>query len=160
MGAGLAAFGMTVAAVMPNEAGAQSKSHEITVTVTRFKALDKADELSAGDFFARVTINGKAKDSAIISNKTEASPNWQISTSVPPGVHNVKVQLIDKDVSVDDPIDINKVANKRDIDFTVDTRSCKIDGFNQAYKCGATITRAGTENKKAEISFKVSVKKG
>lgn len=159
MGAGLAAFAMTVAAVGPNEAGAQSASHEITVTVTRFKALDKADEMSAGDFFARVTINGKVKDSAIISNKSEGTPNWQISTSVPPGVRDVKVQLIDKDVSIDDPIDINRVASKRDLDFTVDTRSCRIDGFAQAYKCGATISRAGTETKKAEISFKVSVKK-
>lgn len=159
MGAGLAAFAMTVAAAVPNEAGAQTTSHEVTVTVTRFKALDKADEMSAGDFFARVTINGKAKDSAIISNKMEGTPKWQISTSVPPGVRDVKVQLIDNDVSVDDPIDINRVAGKRDIDFKIDTRSCRIDGFSQAYKCGATISRAGTEAKKAEISFTVSVKK-
>jgi hypothetical protein len=143
----------------PSEAAAQ-KSHEITVTVTRFKALDRADELSQGDYFARATINGKAKTTDVISDKKEVSPkNWVLSTSVPPGVHKVKLELIDKDLSVDDPIDINRVANKRDLDFTVDTNSCRIEGFSQEYKCGATITRGGTENKKADISFKVTVKK-
>ena len=157
-GTGLAVIG-AVLTWAPSEAAAQ-KTHEVTVTVTRFKALDRADELSQGDFFARVTINGKAKSTDVVSDKAEVHPkNWELSTSVPPGVHNVKLELIDKDLSVDDPIDINRVAKKRDIDFTIDTNSCRIEGFQQEYKCGATITRSGTENKKADISFKVTVKK-
>lgn len=158
-GAGVAAMAWGVAVLQPTEAGAQAAKHEITVTVTRFKALDRADELSAGDFFARVTIDGASQQTAVISDKAEVQPNWKLSKEVKPGVHKIKLALIDKDVSVDDPIDINRLPNKRDIDFTVDTRSCKIDGFAQSYKCGATITRAGTERKKAEISFKIDVKK-
>ncbi|AHB50265.1 hypothetical protein W911_12635 [Hyphomicrobium nitrativorans NL23] len=158
-GAGFAAIAWAAAALQPTEAGAQAAKHEITVTVTRFKALDRADELSAGDFFARVTIDGASQQTAVISDKAEVKPDWKLSKEVKPGVHKVKLELIDKDVSVDDPIDINRLPNKRDLDFTVDTRSCKLDGFAQSYKCGATITRAGTERKKAEISFKVDVKK-
>lgn len=158
-GFGFAAFAWGVATLQPTEAGAQAAKHEITLTVTRFKALDRADELSAGDFFARVTIDGARQQSAIISDRMEVQPNWKLSKDVSPGVHNVKLELIDKDVAVDDPIDINRLPNKRDLDFTVDTRSCRIDGFAQTYKCGATITRAGAERKKAEISFKIDVKK-
>ncbi|MDP1908220.1 MAG: hypothetical protein Q8K85_07965, partial [Hyphomicrobium sp.] len=157
-GISLAVIGASLT-LAPSEAAAQ-KNHEITVTVTRFKALDRADELSQGDYFARVTINGKAKSTDVISDKKEVSPkNWELSTSVTPGVHKVKFELIDKDLTVDDPIDINRLPNKRDLDFTIDTNSCKIEGFSQEYKCGTVITRGGTEKKKADISFKVTVKK-
>lgn len=135
-------------------------NREIVITVTKVKPLDKADELSEGDFFARATINGVA--SAIekpVSTKGTFKPNWKLSQKVADGVIKVKLELIDKDVTADDPIDINKVASKRDLDFTVDTKSCKIEGFSQTFKCGSVITRAGAENKKAEISFTVSVKK-
>ncbi|MBX9861619.1 MAG: hypothetical protein K2Y42_02595 [Hyphomicrobium sp.] len=142
----------------PSQAAAQ-KTHDITVTVTRFKALDRADELSRGDFFARITVDGKAQSTSVISDKEEVHPkDWILTATVPAGVHKVKFELIDKDLSVDDPIDINRLPNKRDLDFTVDTRSCIIEGFAQNYKCGATITRGGSENKKADISFKVTVK--
>lgn len=157
--AGVAAVAFGAVVFQPAEADAQAAKHEITVTVTRFKALDKADELSAGDFFARVTIDGQKLTSPVISDRTEVKPDWKLSKSVSPGVHKIKLELIDKDVSVDDPIDINRLGNKRDLDFTVDTRSCKIDGFAQAAKCGAVITRSGGERKMAEISFKVDVKK-
>lgn len=157
--AGIAAIAVGALVLQPSEAGAQSAKHEITLTVVRFKAIDKADELSAGDFFARVTIDGSKQQTATVSDRAEVRPDWKISKSVSPGVHKVKLELIDKDVSIDDPIDINRLGNKRDLDFTVDTRSCVIEGFATDYKCGATITRAGGERKMAEISFKVTVSK-
>ena len=58
-----------------------------------------------------------------------------------------------------DLIDINRVANKRDLDFRVNTRTCSISGFAQGYSCRRTITRAGDEKKQAEISFKVDVRR-
>lgn len=156
----VAAVTLGALVLQPSKAGAQSAKHEITLTVVRFKAIDKADELSAGDFFARVTIDGSKQITATVSgDRAEVQPNWKISKSVSPGVHKVKLELIDKDVSIDDPIDINRLGNKRDLDFTVDTRSCVIGGFASDYKCGATITRAGGEKKMAEISFKVTVSK-
>lgn len=158
LGAGLATLGLGAAVLVPTEAAAQP-SHEIIVTVTKFKALDRADDLSNGDFFARVTIDGQAVNSPVLDAKAEVHPDWKLSKSVPPGVHKVKLELIDKDVSVDDPIDINRLDKKRDLDFAVDTKSCKIEGFSGTYKCGTTITRAGGEQKKAIISFTVTVKK-
>ena len=157
-GAGLAALGFGVAVLAPTEAAAQP-THEITVTVTKFRALDRADDLSNGDFFARLTIDGQSVTSPVLDAKAEVKPDWKLSKSVPPGVHKVKLELIDKDVSVDDPIDINKVDKKRDLEFQIDTKSCRIEGFSETYKCGATITRSGGEEKKATISFTVNVKK-
>lgn len=157
-GAGLAAIGSGLLALAPGEAVAQGK-HEITVTITRFHALDKADELSRGDFFARVTIDGEAQITPTVSDQAEVSPDWKITKSVSPGLHKVKLELIDKDVSVDDPIDINRLDKKRDLDFSVDTNSGVVDGFSEPHKVGQTITRAGAENKKASITFKVTVKK-
>lgn len=138
---------------------AAQQSHEITVTVKRFQALDKADELSNGDFFARVTIDGKSETTPVISDKAEVTPDWKITQPVSPGVRHIKVELIDKDVSVDDPIDINRLPNKRDLDFSVNTNTGRVDGFAESYKVGQTITRAGSERKKASISFQVDVKK-
>jgi hypothetical protein len=157
VGTGLATIGLGIAVLAPVQAVAQD-NHEITVSITQFKALDRADDLSNGDFFARVTIDGVAQTTAQISDKAEVHPDWKLSKSVPAGTHKVKLELIDKDVSVDDPIDINKLDKKRDLDFAVDTRTGKIEGFSRTYKSGETITRAGGEKKKASISFVVTVK--
>lgn len=149
---------MSALALVPADALAQA-SHEITVTITRFQALDKADELSSGDFFARIRAGGAAAFSPVLTGQNEFTPNWKLTLPVPAGKQSVNLALIDKDVSVDDPIDINRLPNKRDLDFTVDTRTGRIEGFAESYKVGQTITRAGTENKKASISFKVDVRK-
>lgn len=131
---------------------------EISITVISVKGLDKADELSGGDYFARVTIDGDAQITPTVKD-VSFKPDWKIKKSVKKGEHDVKLELIDKDVAEDDPIDINRLDNKRALDFKVDTRSCKIEGFSSSYRCGKAITRTGGENKKAEIVFKVTVKK-
>lgn len=153
-GTGLLALGFAFLAPAP----AVAQSREITVTITKFHALDKADELSSGDFFARIQVDGKAAFSPVLTGQDEFAPNWKLTLPAKSGVIKVNLALIDKDVSVDDPIDINRLPNKRDLDFTVDTRTGRIGGFAETYKTGQTITRVGTENKKASISFKVEVK--
>jgi hypothetical protein len=145
-----------VAVSAPSQALAQS--HEITVAITSVKALDKVDELSGGDFFARITIDGSTETTPVVKD-ANFKPNWKATKAVSAGEHKVKIELIDKDLTEDDPVDINRLDNKRDLDFTVNTKTCRIEGFSSTVKCGATITRAGKEKKKAEISFKVTVKK-
>lgn len=154
IGAAVAAFASGTAVL-----GSAAVAAEIVITVNKIKALDRADELSDGDFFARMRINGKAAFSPVQSGQGEFSPGWKLTLPAKSGANEVNLSLIDKDLSVDDPIDINRVDNKRDLDFTVNTNSCRIDGFAEAYKCGATITRSGSETKKATISFTVTVNK-
>jgi len=152
-----ASAALAVGASMALAAG-QAGAAEIVITVTKFHALDRADELSSGDFFARMRIKGKAAFSPTITGEQVFTPNWKLTLPASKGVNEVNLALIDKDLAVDDPIDINRVENKRDLDFTVNTKTCRIVGFAESYKCGQTITRTGTQNKKAEISFTVDVK--
>lgn len=161
---GLLASSATVAAVLAVAAlGAGSAAaEEIIVTVEHVRALDKIDLGPGGkaDFFAVVTIDGKSVKSPVVKRAEDIRPNWVLSLPVGRGTYDVKLELYDQDVlSKPDPIDINRVAAKRDLDFRVNTRNCSISGFSQGYSCRRTITRAGDEKKQAEISFKVDVRR-
>ena len=138
---------------------AETANQELTIKVSRVKLLDKVDELSKGDLYARVTIDGEVQSSSVVKGENVIKPDWKLTKKVTRGDHKVKVELVDKDVTQDDTIDINRVDKKRDLDFTVNTKSCRIEGFSTTYKCGSSITRVGAEAKKAEITFTVSVKK-
>ena len=155
---------LCVPALVAQTAIAQSKdkTDEVTITVHRVKALDKID-VGGGkaDFFARATIGGTVVKSAISKQQNEIKPDWKLTATVPRGKTAVKLEIMDKDVlNPSDLIDINRVAGKRDLDFTVDTRSCNVEGFSGGQSCGDRIVRAGTEKKKAEVSFRVTVKRG
>jgi hypothetical protein len=149
-----AALALSAFAAAPSAALAA----EVTVSVTKVSAIDKADEFSKGDFYARVTIDGETQSTQPIKQQNVDKPDWKISKKVKGGDVKVTLEILDKDVAQDDLIDINRVDNKRSLDFTVSTKSCRISGFSSSYKCGATITRAGKEKKAAEVSFKVNVK--
>lgn len=138
---------------------AAAKDQELILKITRVRALDQPDAFSKGDFYAKVTINGETIATKPVKQETSITPDWVVSKKVKPGIVNVKLAVFDKDMSVDDPIDINRIDNKRDIDFTVNTKTCKVEGFSSTYKCGAKITRAGKEKKAAEVTFIVMVKK-
>jgi hypothetical protein len=71
----------------------------------------------------------------------------------------VTLEIFDRDVTKNEPVDINRVANKRKLDFTIDTRNCRISGLTGVRSCRATIVRAGTEPKSAEVTFSVDVRK-
>jgi hypothetical protein len=155
----LAAFPLTALVLGSTATSAAAKDPEVIIKVTNVRALDRADEFSDGDFFARVTINGEKLESPVVKQEGSIKPDWNLVKKVKAGVVKVKFEIIDKDLSVDDPIDINRVDSKRDLEFTVNTKTCRIDGFATKFKCGQKITRAGKEKKAAEVTFVVMVKK-
>lgn len=155
----MAALPIAGATLMPRDAAAQAGSHEITITISRVKAVDKMDMFSKADFFARATIGGEALASPTARQADDIQPNWKFVKRVSPGLHKVKLEVLDKDATKADPVDINRLNAKRDLDFAVNTRNCRIEGFTSSYKCGATISRAGKERKSAEVTFTVEVKK-
>jgi hypothetical protein len=155
----LAALPLSTLALGTTATTAAAKDPEVIIKVTRLRALDQADAFSKGDFYAKVTINGEAVSTPPVKQEQSITPDWIVSKKVKAGVVKVNLAVFDKDVSVDDPIDINRLDNKRDLDFTVNTKTCKIEGFSSTYKCGAKITRAGKEKKDAEVTFIVTVKK-
>jgi hypothetical protein len=151
------ALSLPVCAAPVNAARAAS---EIVVVITKVTALDAADVWLAGpdDFYARVTIDGEIFTTRIKRQQNRAEPNWKISKVVYGRMHTVRLEIFDKDLfKGDDKIDINRVNAKRDLDFTVDTRRCRIGGFSQSFRCGDPIRREGYEPKKAAIEFYVDV---
>lgn len=133
--------------------------HQVTVVIQRVRALDKIDQLSKADFLARVTIAGQSETVQRVREGDDISPNWRITKTVPPGRHDIRLEIFDKDLSKNEPIDINRLANKRHQDFTIDTRTCRISGFAGFPRCNTPIVRGGTKPKKAEVTFRVEVKK-
>lgn len=140
-------------------ATAQSANQEVIITISRVRAVDKFDNFSKADFLARVSIDGDTISTKPIKQADSIRPNWVLAKRVAPGVHNVKLAILDQDLSKAESVDINRLDGKRDLDFTVDTRSCRIEGFVTTYKCGQTIVRTGKEKKASEITFTVRVKK-
>lgn len=130
---------------------------EVQVVIHRLTALDRGDWWSSDDFFARVTIGGQTFKSERLRQTNDVIPNWRFAAIVPAGRTDVKIEVFDKDLMQDDPIDINRVDPKRNLDFVVNTRSCRLEGFSQAYRCGEIVRRAGGERKKAEMEFVVNV---
>jgi hypothetical protein len=155
---------LTIPALAATMAFAQSKgpTDEVTITVNRYRTLDKIDVGGTPpDIFARVTIGGHKQQTPVAKQQISGRPNWKITHAVPRGKTNVKVELLDKDVlNPSDVIDINRVDKKRDLDFVVDTSNCRVEGFVGISRCGQKISRTGQEKKKSEIDFTVSVKKG
>lgn len=137
--------------------GTSAREVEVQVTIHRLVALDKGDYFSGEDFFARVTIGGQVFQSERIRGKDAVAPNWRFAAVVPGGRTDVKIEVFDKDIAQNDPIDINRIDPKRDLDFVVNSRTCRIEGMSQAYRCGEIVRRAGNERKKAEMEFSVQV---
>lgn len=133
--------------------------HEITITISKVKALDQIDIFSKGDFFARGTIDADVQTTPVAKQQSEIAPNWKISHRVAPGKHTLKLELFDKDLTKNDPIDVNPLNNNRVLEATIDTRKCRITGYNRTYRCGNSITVSGNERKAAAITFSVDVKK-
>lgn len=140
-------------------ASAQNASHEVIITISRVRAVDKFDNFSKADFLARVGIDGDTISTKQVRQADNIRPNWVLAKRVAPGVHNVKLAILDKDLTKSESVDINRLDGKRDLDFSVDTRNCRIEGFVTTYRCGQTIVRAGKEKKAAEVTFTVQVKK-
>ena len=141
------------------ETGAATPMHVITITIEKVRAIDQIDLFSKGDFYARGTIDKDVQTTPVAKQQAEIAPNWKIAHKVPAGKHTLKLEIFDKDVAADDPIDVNPLDKNRVLEATIDTRKCRISGYGKTSRCGATITVAGKEKKAAAVSFKVDVKK-
>jgi hypothetical protein len=157
--AGMAALALTASMCVATATAARAES-ELVLVITKVTALDAADVWLAGpdDFYARVTIDGETFTTKIKRQQNHAEPNWKISKVVHGRSHDVKLEIYDKDIGkADDKIDINRITPKRDLDFVVNTRRCRVEGFAEGYRCGDPIRREGYEQKKASIEFYVDV---
>ena len=143
---------------------APAAADEVIVRVEHLRALDKIDLPTAGqaDFYAQVTINGRTVKSKFIRRADEIRPDWVMVVPVRHrhGPARVKLEILDHNVLTKPTlVDVNRLPDKRDLDFEVDTRRCTVTGFAQTYKCGDPIKRAGDERRRAQITFTVDVRR-
>jgi hypothetical protein len=160
----LALGALQAACVVGAVAGAtEAAADDLVITIERVRALDRIDLSGQPDFFAQVTIDGKVTKTEVAPKSANIRPNWVIRAPITKDVTDVKIEIFDKDlVSKDDAVDINRLPKKRDLDFSVRRNPCRVIGFAQIYDCsgrGARITRAGDERRKAEITFKVDIRR-
>lgn len=132
---------------------------EVTVTIERVNGRGPGDLWSRSDFFARVTIDGVTTTTDVVRNQNNATPNWTITREVRRGIHDIKIEILDKDVTKQESIDITRTPSKKDLDFRANTRTCSVLGFAEGYRCGQSIVREGDEGKSAEITFRVDMKR-
>jgi hypothetical protein len=151
------ALGALAVAMLPAIA-VPAVAEQVSVRIEQLRSLDQADPLGQTDFFARVTIDGQVQQTRRIRRANVVNPNWVFTVNTNNRSVDVKIEIFDKDVlTPSDKIDINRVDNKRDLDFRVvpDGRRCRILDFANGYRCGDKIVREGRERKKAEITFSV-----
>ncbi len=153
---------LAVGLALGTPAWACSPTHQIVLNVQEVKALDKYDELSLGDIYARVAIAGTTQSTPILKQTAAVGqvlkPDWQIIQNVGPAAASGQSRIDRQDLSQDDVIDINRLPSRRVLEFTIDTRRCRIEGFASDYTCKSPINRVGKEAKAAEITFMVDAK--
>lgn len=150
------ACAITATAMLP----AAVQAAEIIITITDLRTVGRADVFTRPDFFAQVSVAGEGFTTPTARNQGNIAPNWVIRKTVPRGTHSVKIALFDKDLTKSEAIDINTVDGKRDLDFRINTRNCRVlDLTGVAQGCRATVTRAGRELKSAEMRFNVEIVK-
>lgn len=137
---------------------------EVRVIIESVKALDDVDTLDGADFYASINIDGVSANNkaGAIGDDDNISPNWEFFDIVDSsrGVIPLVINIYDEDGFLnfdDDQIDI-KARSGRELFLDLDLNNCTIEGDGLTSNCGSTITSAGGENDRAEISFRVEVK--
>lgn len=157
--AALGTLALALAAAVATPGAEAARPHEVMIKITHIKALDAIDNFSKGDFYARATIDSDVHTTPVMKQQAEVRPDWVITQKVAPGKHDLKLQIFDKDVSADDAVDVNPLANNRVLEATIDTRRCRISGYGKTYRCGSIVTVVGHEKKSAAVTFIVDVRK-
>ncbi len=138
---------------------------EVRVIVESVDALDDMDgPASSPDMYASVSINGRPSDNKIwrIEDQRNISPNWQFFEIVENSQGEIKIVLsiYDEDGFLrgdDELVDIASNA-ERELNLTVNTNTCAVEGDGVIGNCGATLVSQGAEDDRAAIKFRVEVK--
>lgn len=142
-----------------------SKAPQVTVDVTRIKAIDNPDNGWFGndaDYYSKITIEGSTKTTGHISNDNDVSPsNWTHSRTVDGSSRyvDVAIEVFDKDgglAGADDRIDVDSKTGRRDINVRYDLLTNQISG-DVSGSGGSTLHTAGSgDADRAHAWFKVT----
>jgi hypothetical protein len=137
----------------------------VRVTIERIRALDGFGAEDA-DFYAVVNIDGNEFDNKDSPSQDanedddDISPNWEFARSVDAsrGSIPLTINIFDEDGFLrfdDDHADVDSRPG-RGLELSVTLAPCAISGdFNDG--CGVSLVSAGTQDDRAELTFKVEV---
>ncbi len=116
-------------------AGGQT-GRTVTVTIVRVAQkdnLDKMDQLGSdkADFYSLVQIGQGPLIKSKNMSDDDGRPNWKFTGSSNGRYVGIRIKLNDDDGGVeeqDDFVDINPKNGKKDLNFTLDTRTGRISG--------------------------------
>ncbi|QBQ54971.1 hypothetical protein [Nitrosococcus wardiae] len=136
---------------------------EVTVIIERVEQLECVDETlwwcgSAGDFYAKVTLDGTSFQSNSIGDDADISPNWSFRHTVSSRRIPIRLEIWDSDGGLrfgDDHVDITS-GSGRNLDVNLNLDSCAITG-GVSGTCGATLVSSGTSDDRARIHFRIEV---
>jgi hypothetical protein len=136
----------------------------LRLTITNAKALSKFDDraISLGtdraDFRIKPTIDGRAMDSKKIAE--DDTPAFNHTVTYQPNATQfsipISLRLTEEDPGSDETADISPDPNQKDLQPQYAVRTGEVFGPNGLRgRLGETLTVAGTNDKKASITFRI-----
>jgi hypothetical protein len=111
-----------------------ASAKQVTVRINRVAQIDNLDKFDLdpdrADFYAQVWINGQLHRTKNFSFD-DGRPYWTFSKNVKTRYVNIRIKLLDDDGGLeeaDDFVDINPRKGKKDLHFTLDTKTGRIVG--------------------------------
>lgn len=111
---------------------AQFIDESVTVQITRMQAVDTLDGRFTGqaDFTSTVTIDGVTRNGRKFDGKDDLNPGtaWTFTntSSQINGVVPIKIRINEEDTGPDTHVDINPLANKKDLEFLFNQQTGEI----------------------------------
>lgn len=135
---------------------------QVRFTVNQLIAIDNPDSGWFGDnadYYSRISINGNAWTSGVISNDNNISPNWQFTQNVNSRYVNINVEVWDSDGGLagsNDRIDIDSRSGYRDLNITYDLITNQISGDVSGLGGRQLSVSGGGDSDRATMRFTVN----
>lgn len=133
----------------------------VTVTIHRVMQEDNLDvpdvDPDRADFYAQIWIAGKMYQTKVFS-ADDGRPYWRFSIPVRSRLVRIRIKLLDDDGALerkDDYVDINRRYNKKDLNFTYDTRRGRIRGDVSGRRGRMIYSEGKGDSDKGKIWFTV-----
>ncbi|MEB3357926.1 MAG: C2 family cysteine protease [Synechococcales bacterium] len=138
---------------------------QVTVDVTRIKAIDNPDTGWFGDdadYYSKITIDGATYTTGTISNDNDVSPsNWKYTRTVSGNSRyvSISIEVLDSDgglAGADDRIDIDSKSGYRDINLWYDLLTNQVTGDVNGTGGYTLMSTGAGDGDRAQAWFKVS----
>lgn len=154
----------TIATCFLAAMSALAMAQSVTVTVHRVKQLDDLDKSTLfvtkdrADFYAQIWIDGQMWQSNNFSSD-DGNPMWTFTAPVFSSNPTIVIKMMDDDGGFedkDDWVDINPLANRKDLTLTLDRNSGRITGDLSGQRGTMLHSMGGHDRSQGAIWFTIT----